>query len=310
MFNNYEFSEDFINYELKKSARNKDRFIDEPITISQDKVSINVNLMEDNIKLRNIYIKWKKNVYRGEMKFINGKYKFDGYGKLYEDNLFKYDGGFKNGLFHGKGILTNYQNIKRYDGEFENSQYNGYGKLYEFGILKYEGQFKNGQFHGKGKFNYLQKKKSYEGNFENGKYNGFGILTDNNKIYEGNFKNGNYNGFGRLYDDKLLSYEGEFKNGYKHGYGKEYYHIIENKYIITEGYFYYNKYNGYIEIKDYDGSVIRKELYISGEKINFGENNDLKNMESSDILKIFAEQAAYYKDKYDHIIKEIYDNDF
>ncbi len=334
MLNTYEFSEDFINDEIKKVIHRKERYIEEPIQVSSDKIVVNDNLSEDKSKLKGVFIKWKKNVYRGEMKLINGKYKFDGYGKLYEDNLYKYEGSFKNGKFHGKGSLTNYQNIKRYEGDFENGVYSGYGKLYEYGLLKYEGEFKNGWFNGYGKYYYLQNKKKYEGNFVNGEYNGFGKLYDdinkyegdfmNNQYnghgkfyiknvlkYEGDFKNGNYNGVGKLYIDDSLSYEGEFKNGYRHGFGKEYWYIIENQYIMTEGCFYYSKYNGLIEVKDYDGSIIRKDIYLNGEKINTKDSLiNLENIDSYDLIRIFAEKAAYYKEKYQHIIKELSENEF
>ena len=118
------------------------------------------------------------------------------------------------------------------------------------------------------------------------------------KFLDGKYK---FDGFGKLYEDNFLIYEGEFKYGYRHGFGKEYYYIIENKFIITEGCFFEDKYNGFIETKDYDGTVISRELYLTGEKIFFNKDTgyelDLDNITPDELIKIFAEKAAYYKDK-------------
>jgi hypothetical protein len=232
MLNNYEFIKENIDGIIKEVIYWNDTNIFKKTYKSSNKIVVDEYPKEDNKNiLRGRFYNLEKLIYEGEMKFIDGRYRFDGFGrKIISEEIYK--GEFKNGYFHGRGTLENSKTKKRYEGEFKFSSYDGFGKLYE---------------------------------------------------------------------DNLLMYEGEFKYGYKHGFGKEYYYIIENKFILTEGCFFGDKYNGFIEVKDYDGSIISRELYLSGEKIFFNKESgyelDLENISSKELIKIFAEKAAFYKDK-------------
>jgi hypothetical protein len=106
----------------------------------------------------------------GDCKNGNGKYSWEG---AY------YDGEFKNGRFHGKGIV--YMNNKKYlDGRFVDSNFK-FGKKFEFkgDEVAYfdEGEFINNELIGGGKRQYM----------------GYGVENENPRnihIEEGTFKNG------------------------------------------------------------------------------------------------------------------------
>lgn len=63
-----------------------------------------------------------------------------------------YQGGIKNGIYHGKGHLTR-GNGDYYDGMFLEGKKSGLGKL-KVGDALYEGEFLNDVKHGKGKITY------------------------------------------------------------------------------------------------------------------------------------------------------------
>lgn len=74
----------------------------------------------------------------------------------------KYSGEFKDGRFHGKGMMHFY-NGSQYEGEFRDDKFNGTG-IYTFpNGNKYEGEFKDDFKHGKGTLTYANGNK-YIGN--------------------------------------------------------------------------------------------------------------------------------------------------
>ncbi|MEN9782030.1 MAG: hypothetical protein RL208_180, partial [Pseudomonadota bacterium] len=92
-----------------------------------------------------------------------------------ENGQKKYEGGFKNGKYHGKGTEFFLNGQKEYEGGFKNGMYHGKGVwFYSDGEKGYEGEFENGKYHGKGVWFYSDGEKGYEGEFENGKYHGKG----------------------------------------------------------------------------------------------------------------------------------------
>ena len=87
----------------------------------------------------------------------------------------RYEGGFRDGLFHGEGKLV-----------YKNS-----------GIV-YEGQFRNGLRHGKGQVRFPSGQ-SYVGEFKRGDYHGQGVLlSSTGHKYEGSFEKGLISGPGKL----------------------------------------------------------------------------------------------------------------
>jgi len=65
----------------------------------------------------------------------------------------KYEGEFKDGLYHGQGTFT-YGNGDKYVGEFKDGLYHGQGTFTFATGDKYEGEYKNGLPDGQGTANY------------------------------------------------------------------------------------------------------------------------------------------------------------
>ena len=61
-----------------------------------------------------------------------------------------YEGGFKNGEWHGHGKLS-YCDGTEYTGDFYEGNYHGHGILIKAGgRVRYEGSFVHGKIHGEG----------------------------------------------------------------------------------------------------------------------------------------------------------------
>ena len=101
----------------------------------------------------------------------NGDWKDDeenGYGKLTQEDDLYYEGEWKDGYFHGKGI-----------------------RKYDDGI--YEGDFKYDKRDGQGKMTYNEKYKGvYEGGWKNGKKHGKGTSTEYGERYAVEYYEGEY----------------------------------------------------------------------------------------------------------------------
>ena len=135
-----------------------------------------------------------------------------------------YKGEWKDGNFHGKGILREaWGDI--YIGDFKNNLAEGYGKQYSYVNGKesggwFEGEVKNDSLNGKGIYVYDNGTKE-EGNFKDGELNGKGIVVyaSGNKK-EGNFEKGELNGNGIINWDNGDKYIGDWVEGYRVGKGK------------------------------------------------------------------------------------------
>ena len=79
---------------------------------------------------------------------ISPEDKKDGYGIHVDKNGRRYEGNFKNDLFHGKGVLI-YADGSRYEGNFRDNRLHGKGVSYKTDGSIHKGQWKNGQRNGR-----------------------------------------------------------------------------------------------------------------------------------------------------------------
>ena len=169
-----------------------------------------------------------------------------------------YYGEYKDGLYHGYGVLE-YLGDEKYEGEFLNGIPRGRGKLthgpknlfagqiiegsFIFhgdamgnGIIKYadsseyeiyKGEIRHSDPHGKGEL-IFRDGSFYKGKFIEGAFHGIGFFSEKtgtnllkypNSKFEGEFNNDEINGFGKLTFEDGTSYEGTFKNNLMHGTG-------------------------------------------------------------------------------------------
>jgi uncharacterized protein (TIGR02145 family) len=158
-----------------------------------------------------------------------------------------YEGGFKEDLFDGDNCKQNdeYESgFVNYDGSYKAGKYHGRGILESSGdgtYYIYEGEFQAGKFHGNGVF----KQESGMGfNVKKGTFQDDEIIQGSNElftdseskkplyIYNGSFKNGVANGKGKIEyfakleefledwsENKVKTYDGEWANDQPNGQG-------------------------------------------------------------------------------------------
>ncbi|MBS4168787.1 hypothetical protein [Parachlamydia sp. AcF125] len=119
-------------------------------------------------------------------------------GSRYGDNELEcegeYEGGFINGEYYGKGVVT-YSDGSTYEGRFKNDKHAGRG------TYKYAG---NGHSEGY----------TYEGCFKDGKAHGKGTITyKSGDKFTGEFKEGNMDGKGESLYVNGIKLKGIFKEG-------------------------------------------------------------------------------------------------
>jgi hypothetical protein len=93
-----------------------------------------------------------------------------GQGSFIWNNGDRYDGNYVNGIMSGYGILRSKIRKFRYEGNFENNDYNGKGIYYHDDGWRHEGYFKNGQPHGEGTRYDKKGKVQKKGIWENGEF--------------------------------------------------------------------------------------------------------------------------------------------
>lgn len=141
----------------------------------------------------------------------------NGYGKFqYKDGTI-YEGEFRQGKRHGKGIL-NTATGEKYLGDWTNNERNGKGKFI-FQRNVYLGSFVKSRMQGKGVMQY-HNGDTYSGYWLNNKPEGKGQYKfSNGNLYDGNFVNGSFEGKGTMYYFDGSRYEGNWKRNKKHGHG-------------------------------------------------------------------------------------------
>ena len=81
--------------------------------------------------------------------------------KGFHENVDKYEGEFKDGKKHGRGIYYESGRVE-YDGEFKDGKMHGQvTKYYKNGNKEYEGKYKDDKMHGQGTYYYENGKKCF-----------------------------------------------------------------------------------------------------------------------------------------------------
>lgn len=163
----------------------------------------------------------------------------------YYKNGNKYEGEFKNGMRHGKGVMHYYYGNKyygewkldkkegkgiyywkdgrRYSGDFADDKINGKGTFDYKNGDRYIGEVNNGNRHGEGIYYYTNGDK-YIGNWKNDKQHGIGVhyFIDGTEV-KGSFCNGDINGKGQIHIPNELVYNGDIKHYKADGFGEAVY---------------------------------------------------------------------------------------
>jgi len=147
-----------------------------------------------------------------------------------------YVGQIKDGLMHGKGVIT-YESGIKYQGEFTNGKRHGEGTIIQLNGNRFEGKFFNDMRHGKGTFRWIngavmKTEWSEDNRIYNTeaiykgdrniflKYNGLGIYTfPSGSYYQGEFKDDVFHGYGTYVGPEGSLYKGQFENGNRSGNG-------------------------------------------------------------------------------------------
>ena len=159
---------------------------------------------------------------------INGDCK-NGNGFLITKDNIQYEGGFKNGKFHGFGDYYDNTNKYYYKGNWENGKKSGFGVEDDYANdIKYEGEWKNDVYHGKGKITWQGQLdlnyEEYDGEWKNGKRTGNGTYKwKEGMVYKGGFFENLLNGKGKYTWISGNYYEGELKNDLFDGEGEFHY---------------------------------------------------------------------------------------
>ena len=150
----------------------------------------------------------------------------NGYG-IYETNNIKYEGYFKDGLFHISGTLTDKVRKYKYVGSFNLGNKEGFGKIIFDDGKYFEGMFLNNSANGIGYMEYSDGE-VYVGEFKNNLANGQGtVYYTNGNIYTGSFLDDKENGLGVMMEHDNKSY------GIKVEYKKDGYTLIHGQVKLT-----------------------------------------------------------------------------
>jgi len=179
---------------------------------------------------------------------MNSRYKGDivegkkeGFGKYVYVNGATYEGEWKDGKRHGKGIFIPADGGDVYDGQWKNGKREGKGRFKFQNGDEFEGDYVNDRREGMGVYRYSNPHDVYEGEFKNDLKHGVGIFKwSNGDEYSGEWKEGEVDGKGLMKYSNGNSYDGEFKGGKKNGKGTMKFangHFVEYIGDFLNGYF-------------------------------------------------------------------------
>ena len=191
--------------------------------------------------------------YKGEWK--NGK--FHGKGILKEAWGDIYVGDFKNNLAHGYGRQED-PDGGYWEGEIKNDKLNGKGILVTAEGNVYEGDYKDDLLNGQGKITYKSGTVK-EGTFKDDLLNGQGKITyKSGAVKEGTFKDDLLEGTGKLKFENGDIYQGNFAKDYMEGKGQ---YISNSDGYIYSGTFKKDKFHGKGKIKWNNGSYYLGDFF-------------------------------------------------
>ena len=130
-----------------------------------------------------------------------------------------YDGEWKDGMIHGKGVYKRAATGAVYDGDWVEGKRTGQGKYTDpLTNLTYNGSWLDNFRHGDGEL--TDASGTYIGTFEKGQAQGNGaFLFKDGCKYEGHFVNDEFDGQGTYTFPSKEKYEGSWSKGYYHGFG-------------------------------------------------------------------------------------------
>ena len=243
--NDYKEYEDYLEMKIQKDKEDKEKnnfnkkckkIIFSPIFINNRNIII-ISIIILIIKITNVssyfhcklkYDKiyhcenyWKNNVYEGEFK--NGKR--HGKGIYFSENEFFYIGNWKEDIIEGEGIFIK-NNSEAYIGKFENGEiiegnytHSNIYKKKDILSTEFFDEIYNGILNEINCNKDVVPSECYKGPFKDWKFNGKGCEYKNGDLYEGDFKDNKYNGYGKMIYKNGDEYDGQWKNGKKHGEG-------------------------------------------------------------------------------------------
>jgi hypothetical protein len=110
---------------------------------------------------------------------------------------------------HGHGTHY-YEDVGKYEGQWQHGKRHGEGTLTELGEVCYRGQWKHDKFDGEGERHYVEfvTQRMLSGQIENGVV-----------VYSGQFKQGECHGLGRITFPNGEAYVGQWLHNMRHGQG-------------------------------------------------------------------------------------------
>lgn len=178
----------------------------------------------------------------------------------YENEFFKYEGEWKDGLKHGHGKLT-MRDGSFYEGEFSKGEIEGHGcRFSALNGNKYSGQFHQGEFHGTGTMYYADGN-VYEGEWSGNRRQGYGIFKskNNKEIYEGYLFNNKRHGEGTMIYENGDRYDGDWVVDMRQGHGE--FRMADGS--SYDGQFMNDVFNGHGSFNHSSG-MIYEGLWVNG----------------------------------------------